>query len=271
MNRRSAIVLASAAALGSVVLAVVVASLVLPAEGPPPPAIPAAPSPVAAPPATAAPAAETAEPPVAPPPPAGEVDTEQPVFRDWIAFGSGCRARSDEPGDVTMERATVESGGRVVHRARFHLDQYRLTSADPPPGDPLDFARECAIRIQLGPPPGMRIARVTARTGLVSSKSEGVKLTLLAELKIGVALLGRKLTVHEAGVAHDGWKQVLRLVPGTKPDERLPELACAEGKLVGFDSTWIAERTAPTDEVSVELSGTHVLDIDAELAGCSGG
>lgn len=240
---------------------------------PPPVAAPvAAPPPVAAPTPVAAPSAEPAPAPAASfaresaPEPAGDHEWKQEVFREWVAFGSGCRARSGEPGDVTMERRTLRSGGRVIHRARFHLDHYRLTTEDRPDGEPLDFARECAIRVQLVPPPGERIARVTARTRVASTKSESARLTVLGELKLGPASLGRKLVVHGPGEALDGREDVFRLAPGA--EEAFPRLACAQSKLVGFDATWLAERPAAADQVFVELSGDRVLDLDAELSDC---
>jgi hypothetical protein len=202
------------------------------------------------------------------PAPNAEAAEPPPVFRDWLALGSGCHARSGDAGDVTMERFTLVSGSSVVHRARFHLEQYRLQTADRAAGEPLDFARECAVRVQLGPPAGKRIARVAARMAVVSSKSEGVKLTVLEELHLGVAILGRSMIVHESGSAHEDRRDDFDFVSGARPGEVLPPLGCSEGKLVGFDSTWIAERKAPSDQVTVRLEGDQVVDIDVELSDC---
>lgn len=195
-------------------------------------------------------------------------DETQEVFRDWIALGSGCRGRFDMDGDVTLERMTVP-GARDIHRVQLRFARFRLSTAEREPDEPLNFARECAVRIQLGPPPGKRIQRVTARTGVASTKSKGAKLILLGNLELGAVTIGRKLLVYEPGTEHGAKEDSFDLASGSKPEEVLPPLSCGEGKIVGFDYTWIAERKAATDEVSVELSGDQVLELDAELSDCS--
>lgn len=265
-NRRRLVIVSCAA---SAVLLVGAISLLsgagTPPSTPPPAVVPSAPAPT--PPAAAEPSARPPEPEPGPEPD-GNTGEAAPVFREWLAFGSGCRARSTQPGDVTMERFTLDSGSKVVHRARFHLDRYELTTMDRTDEQPLDFARECAVRVQLVPPAGKRIAGVTARTRVVSTKSESTRLTILGELKLGAASIGRKLLVYEAGAEQVAREDVLRLAPGASPEEAMPEVACGAGKLVGFDYTWIAERPAAADEAFVKLSGKRVLDIDAELADC---
>ena len=190
------------------------------------------------------------------------------IFAEWVALGSGCRGQSDGTGNVTAERFIEQEGGKTVYGMRYHLDQYRLTSEGRGPDAPANFARECNIRLQIGPPPGKRIARVLGRTQVVSSKSEGTKLTLLGELIVGGAVVGREVVVLEAGATHGDEVRVFDLVSGAKPEETLPALECAEKTLFGFSYTWLAERQQTSDGVQVTLSGDRILELRAELADC---
>ena len=199
-------------------------------------------------------------------PPSG---TDARLFFEWVAHGSGCHAMSSNPGDVAMEILPVQEEGGGVHVARFHLDHYKLASAGRPPEAPLKFARECALRLQVGPPSGKRIKSVKAKTGVVSSKSRDTKLTLAGVLKIGAQTIGEEIVVYEAGADHEHEENALSLAPGKKPEESFPALECMEKKLVGFDYTWIVERRGRSDEVLVELSGERVLDLIVELEDCS--
>jgi hypothetical protein len=233
-------------------------------------------TPPAAPPEPAPPM-RGAEPP-APTPPQRAPAAEGPpradsssVFGEWLALGSGCRARSSEPGNVTMERLAFRRGDLAVQRARFHIDGLRLTGADRPADRLLSFARECAIRVQIGPPPGQRLVDVTARTRVISSKSEGLKLTLSAALRLGAARIAHQLVEYEAAESHQNQEDRFKLSPTENPDDPFPSLSCAAPKLIGFDYTWIAEPTGSGSggDVSVELAGdAEVVDVDATLAAC---
>ena len=191
---------------------------------------------------------------------------EAEVFQEWLAFGSGCRSRSTEPGDVTMRRELIERDGQRVHAARFTLDRYRLTGEGRPDDAPPAFARECAIRVQVATPPGKRIRRAIATTGVVSSKSPQAKLVLSGTLKLGMATLGKKLVAYDAGSAHGDKEDTFLLTPD---EGALPQLGCGEHKLLGFDFTWIAERRDGTDQVSAQLSGGRELLLEVELEDCS--
>lgn len=54
-----------------------------------------------------------------------------PVLNDWFALGSGCRAKSDVPGDVSKEDLPGDPMRPNVHRARFHLDQLKALERQP--------------------------------------------------------------------------------------------------------------------------------------------
>lgn len=191
------------------------------------------------------------------------------VFRDWIAVGSGCYATSSMPGDVTLNRITIQQGGKEIHRARFHIGGLRLTEADRPADQQAPrFGRECAIRVQLASPPGKRLAKVTAHTQVISTKSPGVRLMLSGQLRIGSTPIGHQLVIHEGTESIRDALNVFEVSPGTPPEEPLPPLVCAEPRLLGFDLTWIAEPTGEDGKLSVSLGGGKVLDLDVEFSDC---
>lgn len=192
---------------------------------------------------------------------------ETPIFAEWIAQGSGCHAKSNKTGDVTMERVPEDPGKNGIHIVRFHLDQLQLTSARMPPKAPLDFAKECAIRVQVIPPAGKRIKNLLAKTSVVSVKSAGTKLTLAGTLKIGVQILGQKIVIQQATSQQAG-EEAFELAPGSTPEQSFPGLNCSEPKLGGFDFTWIAERRETTDQVFVEVSDDKVLEMVVEVEDC---
>jgi len=157
----------------------------------------------------------------------------------------------------------------VVQRARFHLAGLRLTDADRPADRRLSFAKECSLRVQVGPPPGQRLVDVTARTRVISTKSEGLKLTLAAALRLGAARIALQLVGYDAAELHQDREESMMLSRSAHADEPFPSLGCAEPKLIGFDYTWIAEPTGSGGDVSVEVAGhARVLDVDAALAAC---
>ncbi len=191
-----------------------------------------------------------------------------PVLNRWFALGSGCRAKDDLPGDVTMELLPPESAQPNSFRARFHLGSLRLAPAELSDKTLLKFARECSIRLNINPPPGKKITKVTATTGYAVDKPAGAKVTILNELKIGNSTLGR----HEATFMNDESvsekAKSVSLVPGTRLDEPFPVLSCAEPKIIGFNYTWLGERTQASSTLDVQLSGAKTLDIEAELSAC---
>lgn len=192
-----------------------------------------------------------------------------PVLNHWFALGSGCRAKDDLAGDVTMELLPQDPMRPDVYRARFHLDRFHLDPGVLSDKSLLKFARECSIRLNINPPAGKKVTKVTATTGVNVDKQEGTKLTVLSELKIGNATLGRQESKFETSESVQSKESVVTLVPGTKLDEQFPVLSCAEPKIIGFNYTWIAERSAATEDVAVQLSGAKTLDIEAELSSCN--
>jgi hypothetical protein len=193
---------------------------------------------------------------------------QMPVLNTWFALGSGCRARSDAPGDVSMERVPQDPARPNVYRARFHLDSYQAASDALGENPPVKFARECAVRLNINPPAGMKLVNLHAATDVIEDKGPGVKLTVRDELKLGNATLGLSDFVYDQGKALFHHDDAVSLTPGTN-GLPMPALKCAEPKIIGFDYTFLVERPSAADEVHVQLNGAKTLEIEAELAPCS--
>ena len=192
----------------------------------------------------------------------------KPVLNDWFALGSGCRAKSNLPGNVSMETLMDDTKGGDTYRVRFHLNDFAL-NGEASEQSPKKFGRECAIRLNINPPQGKKLVRLRALTKVSAGKESGPSLDILSELKLGSASLGvvqRKLD-HSASVA--AREEVIDLRAGEGAGEPLPQLGCAEPKIVGFDYSWIGTRDKDQKgALHVELGREKSLVIEAILADC---
>lgn len=192
----------------------------------------------------------------------------KPVLNDWFALGSGCRAKSDLPGNVKMESLPTDPAHPNVHRVKFTLTGFELK------GDTADkrvpqFARECAVRLNINPPAGKKLVELRAKTAVAAGKDVGASLDLLAELKLGSVSLGTVRKTLDANARTAVQEEGVDLAAGAKSGAALPTLGCGEAKIIGFDYSWIARREKQElSSLSVELSGDKSLVIEATLAEC---
>jgi hypothetical protein len=203
---------------------------------------------------------------------AGPSSAGMPVLNSWFALGSGCRARSDAPGDVSMEALPSDAAHPNVYRVRFHLNRFEAASDALGPIPPANFARECAVRLNVNPPDGQKLVRLRAVTDVVEDKGPGVKLTVREELKLGNATLGMASFIHDQGSALFHHDEPSVIEAGGAGDA-MPALKCGEAKILGFDYTFLVERpvaaaNATPEEAKVTLSGDKTLEFEAELAPC---
>ena len=192
---------------------------------------------------------------------------DKPVLNDWFALGSGCRAKSDLPGNVRMEHIDDEVKGDI-YKARFHFTNFALQGTD---GNRAlkKFGRECAVRLNINPPPGKRLVGLRAVTKVQAAKESGPSLDILSELKLGSESLGtvqRKLA-DSASVRTT--EEVIDLRAGAGSGEPLPQLGCSEPKIIGFDYSWIAMReSGQNGKIKVALGRESTLTIEAKLEDC---
>lgn len=193
----------------------------------------------------------------------------KPVLNDWFALGSGCRARSDLPGNVRMEGAPVTAGAPDTYRAKFIFTDFALNSVNRN-ASTKKFGRECAVRLNINPPEGKKIVSIRAKTQIVAAKEIGPALDILSELKLGAVSLGKSQQKLANGSRVVAREQAVDLQAGTDTANPLPQLGCGEPKIIGFDYSWIATRQGDhKDDLLVGLGREKSLIIEAKLADCT--
>ncbi len=193
------------------------------------------------------------------------------VLNDWYALGSACRAKHDLPGNVRMEE--VSAPLPQMNKVKFTLDNVALSSDNPSKLSPLQFGKECSIRLNINPPAGKRLKRLIAITSLHASKAAEVDLLIHGELKLGAASLGHVQEISKVGQKISDKVIPIQfdtdLGPPSEGDQPMPELKCGEAKIIGFDYTFIAKRTSEKDAVLAEIGSPRTLEITAELENCT--
>lgn len=194
--------------------------------------------------------------------------TTKPVLNDWFALGSGCRAKSDLSGNVRMEQLPADPAHPDTYRVKFTFTGFELR------GDTADkqvaqFARECAVRLNINPPAGKKLVELRAKTAVSAGKDIGASLDLLAELKLGAASLGTVRKTLDANARAVAQEDAIDLASGAKSGQPLPSLGCSEAKIIGFDYSWIARREKQElSSLSVDLGREKSLILEATLAEC---
>ena len=196
----------------------------------------------------------------------GAFAVTKPVLNDWFALGSGCRAKSDLAGNVRMESLPGESSDN--YRVRFSFSDFALNTDKVDPSQK-KFGRECAIRLNINPPPGKKIVKIRAKTKVSATKESGPALDMLSELKLGTTSLGVSQRKAEQGERFSMRDEAVDLAAGVGANEQLPQLGCGEPKIIGFDYSWIVTREkSQRGGLRVDLGRDKQLIIEATLANC---
>jgi hypothetical protein len=197
--------------------------------------------------------------------------SSKPVLNDWFALGSGCRARSDLPGNVKMEIIAPYVSSADTYQAKFVFKDFALTP-DVAVKSPKRFGRECAIRLNINPPAGKKIVSLKAVTKVIATKEPGPELDLLAELKLGSVSLGNAQTKLGDASRVRQREEIIELQADAGSKEAFPQLGCGEPKIIGFDYSWIVTRKSTQRiPMRVELGKEKALTIEAKLADCQPG
>lgn len=194
--------------------------------------------------------------------------SDKAVLNDWFALGSGCRARSDLAGNVEMKLLSDRAHSKGIHAARFFFKNFKLADNNTSAGLK-QFGRECAVRLNINPPPGKKILSLQAQTKFAIKKSQGYALDLLSELKLGPVSLGRDNQKFFVSDVQDYRTHSVSLSAGKGMPTSLPQLGCGEPKIIGFDYSWIVSERQPGTQTSpVELLDDNSLLIEAVLGDC---
>ena len=190
------------------------------------------------------------------------------VLNDWFALGSGCRAKSDLPGNVRMEGIPAEAGVPDRYKVKFVFSDFTLRGERVDPGVE-KFGRECAVRLNINPPEGKRIVGIRARTKVIAAKDVGPSLDILSELKLGAVSLGKVQRRLDSAARVSVHEDIVDIEAGEGATDPLPQLGCGEPKIIGFDYSWVATR-AKNQKIfmTVDLSREKSLVIDAILSDC---
>lgn len=192
----------------------------------------------------------------------------KPVLNDWFALGSGCRARSDLIGDVEMKLQPDRDNPQRIYAAKFFLKNLRFDEVHKST-NATRFGLECAIRLNINPPPGKKIVSLHAQTKMAVAKNLGYELDLLAELKLGPISLGQKTRKFGVADVQDSKLYKVLLSAGKNSATELPQLGCGEPKIIGFDYSWIVSQSQTGNKIgAVELAGDQSLLIEAALEDC---
>ena len=191
----------------------------------------------------------------------------KPVLNDWFALGSGCRAKSDLPGNVRMEQ--IDSGSeKDLHRVKFYFTDFALEGSKSNLANK-KFGRECAVRLNINPPAGKRLVGLRAVTAVQANKDAGPSLDVVSELKLGsVSLISdeQKLSSKDK-ISKKNVEVDLRSAKANS--SVFPNLECGEPKIIGFDYSWIVSREkSKSQKIEVSLAGDKTLVIEAKLEDC---
>lgn len=190
------------------------------------------------------------------------------LVSEWFALGSGCRAKSNLPGNVRMEFLPQEKSKPDTYRYRFVIDQFELRESTYD-ASTLKFARECAIRLSVNPPEGKKLKNIVAETSVLSSKERGTAVNNLVALKVGAVVLSENLRTFKNDEKIAETQDRILLFPGKGSRESMPELKCAEPKIVGVDYSFIAERVEPiAHPLVVTLGSDRSAIVELTLSDC---
>jgi hypothetical protein len=219
------------------------------------------------------------------------------LVEKWMAVGSGCQATSDKPGDVKFVGVDLSKkdpkGSLSVASVKFDLSQFNLrplvqkdsaqgggksqsSKNDPssamnssaPESSLVNYARECAIRIVVSPPPGTKLRSVSAKAVAEISKDRNSKLFLQGTLKTGASTVAK--SVHRFASDQDFRfrSEVMELVPGRNPDDEIAPVSCNEKKIVGLDLTLLTNKDSPAAVAEARLAADSIVNVDLEFEKC---
>lgn len=149
-------------------------------------------------------------------------------IKEWLAFGSGCRASSQSPrSDFFIETIFSNRIRTLLKVKRFELEL--------PHGG--KSVRECAFRMVVSPPPDLRIKHIQARTRLQANKSPDDHLRARLLLLLGDFVVDQKTWDLDKTDFARYRDEFITLVAGAKNEFAPPTPECGKEQIVGLDFT----------------------------------
>lgn len=196
-------------------------------------------------------------------------DRSQEFIYDWSALGSGCRGQqSVSGGNVEFLLNPSKAPSLNRYQLRFVLERFRLESPVPRDQGPthLEFARDCAIRVALNPPPGKRIVDIEAVSNYRLSKEASSEMKTMAQLTLGMTTLATARLEFPLSQTLRKTQHELRLVPQRSAGD-LAEVRCGQSKLLGLDLLFYINRSSPLAKVDMNLEDQEI-DVLVDLEDC---
>lgn len=196
------------------------------------------------------------------------------IIGKWMAAGSGCRSTSEDIGDVKMKLLPSGEDGKLKSfQMEFALPDYTLKPLEPnaerPQPSLTQFARECAIRVSVQPPKGMKLSAASARTVANVSKDSASDLLLQGALKVGAVTLATHQRRFEKGTEFREREEIIDLVPGRDKGYEPLQSDCGQARIVGVDLTFLTNKSATSAPVDARIGRDKTLEISVGLEPCS--
>ncbi len=196
-----------------------------------------------------------------------------PHVKEWFALGSGCKAKHDLPGDVSLS-VRVDKSQHNSMVLTFHLPRYELDGRKPINPKNATFARECALRAALEIPPGKRIRSLRTNVPFVVSKGIGAKIQLAAQAHLGNVVVDSKTVTEDSSKVLANQAHTVGLFASAQSslvvsDASFPPQTCGAGKLVGLDLSMTNWRDSFVPQVVATLSPTSQVSLQVELEPCT--
>lgn len=156
------------------------------------------------------------------------------TLTQWHAFGSGCRASSEKPGQFMVKSKQIATG--VVVQFEPHEFGLALKKG-------LKGVRECALRLTLEPPENHKIKLVRARTELEATKSDGDRLRSRILLLLGDSLIARREWDLQKSEFAKHRNEEMIIVPDTRALELFKASRCGQTHIIGLDFTFEGVRS----------------------------
>ncbi len=205
------------------------------------------------------------------------------VIGSWLAAGSGCQANSQQQGDVSMLSVKPGEKSDDHQRVTFELKKYRLkplqqrqAGTNSPNAETLEskkarllnYARECALRVNVNPPPGKRLKMATASAELELTKGQDAQLLVAASLKVGAETVTQSRYHFKNDESFRYRRQKVDLLPGGSAVEQFPEIDCNAKKIVGVDLTFLTNKKKEDIAVDARLFGPALLELEVTFEDC---
>lgn len=191
-------------------------------------------------------------------------------IKDWTAAGSGCRARMNKAGNVELaELRSASASASKLMVMKFKLPKYQLNSPPENPATSLTFARECALRVVAVPQAQYRIKSIAARTPVSFSKDEKTTLKMQYILKLDGHIVAHSLKeVDESNALRNQDDKVVLAGQPSPEESAVSRQECGSPQMIGFDYTFIAGRSQPSDQAQIKLAEDKQLELAVELETC---